>query len=147
MRRIGIVAVLAAAFGTTGCGGPPELVPVTGTVKLDGKPVGGVRVHFWPTDASSKTFVYQLALGITDTQGKFELHSSHGLGIAAGNYKVTFSRPLAAGGKTVNDPNRKPEEAGARESLPPHYTDQDKTQETATVSKESNDFVFNLKSK
>src|SRR5437763_17014110 len=45
------VALAAAA----GCSREPKLVPVTGTVKLDGKPVDGVRVYFLPTDQSAKT--------------------------------------------------------------------------------------------
>ena len=146
MRRLGLGIVLGAALLAAGCGGPPELVPVTGTVKIDGKTYRAVRIHFEPLVPSQKTTVYQLGLGITDDQGKFSLKSSGGDGIEAGEYKVTFSR-VVSGGKVQAEEGKKPEGNGARETLPDHLTKMDKTKEIAKVSKDSHDFVFDLSSK
>ena len=58
-------ALMAAALlAAAGCDGKPKLVAVTGVVKLDGKPVNGVRVYFWPKDSTAKTSVNQLAIGL-----------------------------------------------------------------------------------
>ncbi|HEY1376058.1 MAG TPA: hypothetical protein VGF55_04660 [Gemmataceae bacterium] len=149
MRRIrtGVWAagVLALAAAAAGCSGDPKLVPVTGTVKLDGKPVEGVRVYFWPTDMTAKSFQNRMAIGFSDKTGRFALKGTNGDGIATGDYKVTFARPMARG--KASDPNLKAEETGAHETLKPEYTDQDKTKQTATVSEASHDFVFELSTK
>src|SRR5437870_3347453 len=121
MRRSLWAAWALALAAAAGCNSDPKLVPVTGTVKLDGKPVEGVRVYFWPADPAAKSMSHRLALGFSDKQGKFALRSTYGDGIATGDYKVTFARPLARGGKADTDPNHKPEESGAKESLPPEY--------------------------
>jgi hypothetical protein len=147
--RAGVWAACAAALAAAGgCSREPKLVPVTGLVKLDGKPVAGVRVYFWPEESTAnKTFVNRFAIGFTGADGRFVLHSSNGDGIAAGEYKVTFARPLARGGKAAADPNQKPEETGAKESLPAELTDPKKTRHTAAVSDASSDFVFEISSK
>jgi hypothetical protein len=142
--RAGLWAVALAA--AAGCGGEPKLVPVTGLVKLDGKPVEGVRVYFWPVDMSAKSFQSRMAIGFTGPDGRYALRGTNGDGIAAGDYKVTFARPMARG-KTTAAANLKAEETGAKETLKPEYTDQDKTKQTATVSETSHDFVFELSSK
>jgi hypothetical protein len=146
--RAGVWAagVLALAAAAAGCSGDPKLVPVTGVVKLDGKPVEGVRVYFWPTDMSVKSFQSRMAIGFSDKEGRFALRGTNGDGIAAGDYKVTFARPMARG-KVTTDPNQKAEETGARETLKPEYTDQDKTKQTATVSEANHEFVFELSTK
>ena len=148
MRRtragIWAVAVLALA----GCGGEPKLVAVTGLVKLDGKPAEGVRVYFWPVDMSAKSFQSRMAIGFTGPDGRFALRGTNGDGIAAGDYKVTFARPMAKGKLTgAAAANLKAEETGAKETLKPEYTDQDKTKQAATVSETSHDFVFDLSTK
>jgi hypothetical protein len=136
--------VLAAAAG---CGGEPKLVPVTGLVKLDGQAVDGVRVYFWPKDPKANLSVNQLAIGFSGKDGRFSLRGTNGDGIASGEYKVTFARPLKPQGDAVAKQNQKGEEVGAKESLPPSLTKPDLTKHTATVSESSHDFVFELSSK
>ena len=141
-------ALMAAALlAAAGCDGKPKLVAVTGVVKLDGKPVNGVRVYFWPKDSTAKTSVNQLAIGFSDKEGRFSLRGTNGDGIAAGDYKVTFARPMTRAGKATDKQNQKPEEVGAQESLPPSLTDPQLTTYTATVSEASNRFDFDLPSK
>lgn len=79
-----------------GCGGGkpgPTLFPVSGTVKLGGKPMGGVTVSLVATDQSKA-----LALsGATKDDGTFEILTGQGKrGAPEGNYKVLLLK--AAGG-------------------------------------------------
>jgi hypothetical protein len=141
--RTACVLTLAAVLG---CGGQVKLVPVTGVVKLDGKPVDGVRVYFWPKDQSAKTFVNQFAIGFSDKAGKFSLRGTNGDGIEAGEYRVTFARPMTGVGKATAKPNQKGEEVGAKETLPPDLTELSRTKHTASVSEASHDFTFDLTS-
>jgi hypothetical protein len=143
--RIGIIAALSAAAG---CGGPPSLVPVGGVVTIDGKAYEGVRVYFTPqTEVPAKSFASRFAIGISDKDGKYTLKGTYGEGVEVGEYKVTFSRVVARSGKADTDPNRKPEESGAKESLSPEFTDIKKTKFTAVVSNSNREFAFDLKTK
>ena len=148
MRRSSMIAPVAvASLALIGCGGEPKLVPVTGLVRLDGKPVDGVRVYFWPLEQSAKMSVNQLAIGFSDKEGKFSLRGTNGDGIAAGEYKVTFARPMTRAGRGVERQGAKPGEVGAAETLSKEQTDQSLTKHRATVSESSHDFVFDLPSK
>jgi hypothetical protein len=135
-------AALAVAVAA-GCAREPDLVPVTGAVKIDGQFAEGVQVSFWPADAVGKQSRTRYAVGMTGKDGRFEARSISEKGIEPGEYKVTFSRSVA-GGKVVFS-NKKHDHA--RQTLPERYTDQDKTDVTAHVTKDSHDFVFDLSSK
>ena len=73
-----------------GCGGKvsnqPPLMPVSGTVTLDGKPLSGIMISFVPTGSTRGTG----AGGYTDKAGKYELTAMHGgKGTPVGQYRVT----------------------------------------------------------
>ncbi len=143
--QIGLLATLAAVAG---CDRQPTLVQVGGLVTYDGKPAEGVRVYFWPqTPSAAKSYASRFAIGFSDKAGRYVLKCTNGEGIEAGDYKVTFARPVTRGGKPDTDMSRKPEETGAKESLSSEYTDINKTKFTATVSDASREFTFDLKSK
>ncbi|MEO1994569.1 MAG: hypothetical protein ABGZ17_04770, partial [Planctomycetaceae bacterium] len=57
-----------------------ETAPVSGTILMDGKPLGGAEVNFMTDDFAS--------LGRTDAQGKYELPA----GAAIGENKVFISK-------------------------------------------------------
>lgn len=143
-RRLLPAGILIALF--LGCGastdGPP-LVPVSGTVTLDGKALSGALVTFIPSGQTGGTDVS----GRTDRQGRYELVSPKGrLGAVVGRYKVTVSRLLLPdGAEYTPDPDVPPIESPARESLPPHYSDADRTQLTATVAEGGGNIPFQLK--
>lgn len=143
MRRTRLVCVLAVVTGV-GCARGPELVPVTGVVKIDGKPAEGVQITFWPGDGARTDSRDRYAAGMTGKDGRFELRSFSEKGIESGEYKVTFSR-LVADGKVVADV-KKPKGA-TRETLLDKYTSQDTTDVTARVTGEKHDFVFEISSK
>lgn len=137
-----------------GCGGGIEkapvagAVPVTGTVTLDGKPVGGCRVIYFPTVASQGDG----ASGTTDSAGKYELNSLVGnetaVGAPPGSYKVIISRMLRPDGTPLPpDSQEPPMMSGARESLAVKYSDFNTTILSANVSSSGGTFDFELKSK
>ena len=95
----------------------------------------------------AKSYASRFGIGFTDAEGKYQVHASNGDGLETGEYKVTFSRQMDRSGKGPIDPSKKPDEAGARETLPPELTDQAKTQHSATVTETSHEFDFDLKSK
>jgi hypothetical protein len=116
-------AGLPAAFLATlvGCGGPPEptRLPVTGTVTLDGDPIGNALVSFLP-EANTKTLP---SFAATAPDGKYVLRAPQGQkGIEAGTYRVTVSRLLRKDG-TPPPPDVPPIESDAFETLPPMYSD------------------------
>jgi hypothetical protein len=82
--RLLYLTLLAAAFG---CSSPDreKVVPVSGTVTFQGKPLEGYRVTFMPTDGRRP------AIGLTDAEGKFELGTNEpGDGAVTGMHKVAF---------------------------------------------------------
>lgn len=92
---------LLAAFGLaclSGCDSGPKLVPVQGTVTLDGKPLIFKSLYFHPDrDSGTKG---NGAGGYTDKDGKYYLIANIGgatrdhRGIQAGKYRVTVSEPV-----------------------------------------------------
>lgn len=87
-----------------GCGGDQlPVVPVTGTVTLDGQPLAGALVEFQPYDPQGSP-----SYGSTDDKGKYELAFSHTRkGAWVGEHLVRIS--------TRNENERVPEK------LPPRY--------------------------
>ena len=57
---------ILSQWGCGGSGDQPELGQVTGTITLDGKPLGGIAVVFQPENGRP-------ARGMTDAEGKYEL--------------------------------------------------------------------------
>jgi hypothetical protein len=83
-----VVITLLLVIGTTfvGCGkGGPSLVPVTGSVTVDGKPANGATVIFHPTDKEMKL----IPAATTDEGGKFKLATSAREGAPVGSYDIT----------------------------------------------------------
>ena len=71
-RYAGFSLLLVVASLAIGCNrgpAPPKLVPVHGTVTLDGKPLPGAAVTFVPVGNTQGTG----ASGYTDQDGKYEV--------------------------------------------------------------------------
>jgi hypothetical protein len=114
------VLVILAAWGLlslAGCGGP-KLVPVSGAVTLDGKPLSHGAVSF-NADASKGNTVTVSCLGRLNEQGQYQLKtigvkkSDSGTGAPLGWYKVTLFTGLPGEPEiTVNpkylDPTKTP---------------------------------------
>jgi hypothetical protein len=94
--HVPLAAALLAALGG-GCGeSGPALVPVTGTVTLNGKPLEGATVSFMP-DPSNKGGIP--GEDLTGPQGNYKAITLGRSGLVPGKYKVTVSKmPVAPGG-------------------------------------------------
>jgi hypothetical protein len=156
MRLSGVSGLLCliGLVSVVGCGrsGPAKVipdksVPVTGTITLEGKPLGNARVTFYPTEGSQGEGV---ASGTTDSTGKYELQSLFGdkvvIGAAPGKYKVTVSQLVRPDGTPMPaDSKEPPIMSAARESVTMEHSAFDRTELTANVSSTGGTFNFDVK--
>src|SRR5437773_4075322 len=94
MRRFGLFALgLFAAGLVAGCGGDgPKLTPVSGVVKVDGKPYPNAMVSFQPTGGKDPMNPGKGSMGITDAQGRFTLvYGGSENGAVVGKHTVRIS--------------------------------------------------------
>jgi hypothetical protein len=93
-RGLGIVCAWGA-MTAVGCGGPKH-VPVTGTAKVNGKPLAGLVISFNPDPDKGNTARVS-CVGRIGADGKYSLLSDDGFkvtkGARLGWYKVTLSSP------------------------------------------------------
>ncbi len=97
-----LLAVITAPM-LIGCGGSddgPKLVPVSGVVSLDGKPLPGVGVSFQPDAAKGNKSVL-VPSGTANAEGKYELVAAAKNGAEVGWYKVVIvpATPAPMGGE------------------------------------------------
>ncbi|MFK7778565.1 MAG: hypothetical protein QM501_10725 [Gimesia sp.] len=83
-------------------GGPrEETSPITGTIHVDGIPVGDLQIKAIPENPQGVNETFSIA-GFTDPEGKFSLSTYEaGDGAPEGDYKLVFmwgQRPLMSGG-------------------------------------------------
>lgn len=133
-----------------GCGGDkrgadaPKLVPVTGTLTLDGKPLGSALVTFIPSGSTRG----RGASGATDENGRFELSEEGNKGAPAGQYRVVCNKWVMPNGSDFpRDSKVSPGEAGAKELLPRKYSDEAETELKATVPPDGGAIELKLTSK
>ncbi|KAA0133311.1 carboxypeptidase regulatory-like domain-containing protein [Gimesia chilikensis] len=145
------IAVLLMTVGLlSGCGGhtsevPDNLVPVTGTVKLDGEPKANITVIFNPGKKTSGTGGY----GVTDKDGKYTLtHRSNKPGVEPGEYVVTFSMMGLPDGSPIPE-GKDAADVGAVQLLPEKYTNPNREMNLtiATVAAPSATLDYEIKSK
>ena len=101
MRRlVPFTVLLGASLFAAGCRQAPGLVPVSGRVTLDDKPVQQMLVNLTPLGDTQGNG----ALACTDSEGRFTLLDSRGgAGAYVGEYKVSFY-PSASRSKCVMTP-------------------------------------------
>lgn len=98
VRCFAVTAMVLTFCGVGGCGDSRKLVPVSGSVTVDGEPAVGATLLFHPeSDPAGVT-----ASGTVRDDGTFTLVSGMDKGLTAGKYIVTVSWP---------DPSVKPTEA------------------------------------
>jgi hypothetical protein len=137
----------------SGCGGGAPAyttAPVSGTVKLDGKPLGNAMVQFHPTGEKH----VQVAVGRTDADGRYELQlvvggaKSPPRGAIPGDYKVTVSKFAKPDGTEIPaNSTEPPANLGAFESLPMPYTNPQSTPLLAKVPEAGVKLDFEVDSK
>ena len=93
ITRIGMLGIGLASVLHVGCGeSGPELVPASGSVTLDGKPLKNVIVTFFPQPTGPSSS------GTVDVEGKFKLYGPGSkLGAIVGENKVTVVRNSGVG--------------------------------------------------
>lgn len=126
-----------------GCGGgstmkPETLVPASGRVQLDGKPVAGIRLSFQPVSGTKAVGGYW---AVTDDDGKFTVrqHASKP-GIPPGEYEVRLSRLVKADGTPLEE-DESPTMVQAIESISQMYSDPSRAglHNRVTVSEKGNE--------
>lgn len=134
---------------TAGCGGKqysgPTLVPVSGTVTLDGKPLANATVSFVPVGTTPGRTCY----GATGPDGRYELVAdAEHKGAPAGDFAVLCNKwVLADGSDYPRDSQVSPLEAGGRELLPPWYSQEGLSELKATVPAGGGTIDFKLTSR
>ena len=134
-----------------GCGrNSPRLVPVTGAVTLDGKPVSGATVVFHPEVAMDSTIAAQVteSQAITEVDGTFTLINIHNgsQGAMTGHHKVTVTKLVMKDGTEI-PPNTDLAIVGpnAKQLIPPPYTDAKRTTLSAEVADGGSEIFLDLK--
>lgn len=90
LRQVQVFSLLVLTGCLSACGGGasdmPEVGTVTGTVTLDGNPVAGATVSFWPKEGG------RTSTGVTDENGRYELEYMPGVkGAKIGRCQVSVS--------------------------------------------------------
>ena len=144
--RSHFVAVLFGCLTVSGCGSAPQdapkvpIYPLSGTVTLDGKPIGGAFVVLHALQGAKVGDI--TPNGVTDENGKFELSTyAPNDGAPEGSYSATVSWPerLSSGGS---------EPEYGRERLPVRYQNPANSGLVVAVSADLRDpVVLELKSK
>lgn len=148
---------LLVVFCVSGCGGSkyPPTFKTTGTVTLDGKPIEGATVSFYP-DGTNKP-----ANGETDSRGQYQMSSfNQNDGATVGSFRVTIQKQPKVEYEstpegTPYDPSMESSEpqsakdmGQSENSLPEKYANPETSEFTATVVEgDSNVFNFELSSK
>lgn len=70
--KIALLVLLAAMPWLTGCKKSAEFAEVTGTVKIDGVPTGGIQVSFEPQSQDPR-MILPAAYGMTSDDGTYKL--------------------------------------------------------------------------
>ncbi len=102
LSRLAFVCVLSLALGCSSRSGPvaeiEEVVPVSGTLTFQGKPLEGYQVTFLPTDGRRP------ATGVSDAAGKFTMGTNEaGDGAPPGSHKVAIVWVGPANADTGNE--------------------------------------------
>ncbi len=126
--HVRVCLLLGIVVLVCGCGSGPKLVPVSGTVNLDGKPLSDATVNFLFTDYPRP------AVGRTDASGKFALAYHNRRGAPLGACKVMIRKKGQAAG-----------DEAARELVPGRYNSN--TQLQVEITKDGpNEFPLELNS-
>lgn len=119
------------------------LVPVSGVITLNHKPLVGAVVAFMPSSGAT-------SVGETDASGKYELESyGRKEGAPVGSYKVAISYLLSPEGEPQGLSARSsftptPGFITAKERLPKEYSDLGSTKLKAEVGPRGGQFDFNI---
>ncbi len=117
------IACGLSLFGVSvlaGCGDGLEREPIIGMLTMQGKPIIGASVQFFPATGTPG----EGAIGTTDNDGKFTVISSRNrdTGVPAGKYTVRVSLLVDGKGKPLPPDALQADFPDARESIPSPYS-------------------------
>ncbi len=117
-------------FAAVGCDAGPKLAPVSGKVTLDGKPLAGATVSYYPITDKPRELA-PLSSGKTNAKGEYSLETVLKIqpGAVVGRHRVSVTMlaevPLVAGGPDEGDAPAKVIGPGApttvKDKVPPKY--------------------------
>ncbi len=113
-----------------------ELVPVDGTVTMDGEPLAGASVMFGGGSA----------MGETDANGHYELARGDRKGVTVGDHTVVIEKWVTEDGSPYKSDEVSPMEANAKQEIPAKYSNGETTELKATVPAAGGTIDFELKS-
>ncbi len=145
---VGVLALCIATGLLFARGCTPTMQSVSGTVLLDGKPVGNCKVGFFPDVELFDSTRHGFGFGVSDADGNFTIQHPQGeKGIWSGKYKVTFVAWIDKSGRSLGI-ETKPSEVpgGVHNRFPDIYEAPSTTTEKATVKSGENVFKFDIKS-
>ncbi len=118
------------------------VVPVEGTVTLNGKPLDRIMVEFWPESRG------QRSIGETDANGHFVLWTDDGKrrGASLGSHLITLKDSAVLGDKFLGRAGETVDmSAGRKSRIPNQYTSPTSTKLSAQVEADSkNVFVLEV---
>ena len=132
--RSWLIVPLAAAVLAAGCSGGPKLVPVTGKVTMNGRPLKNVRVDFHPDPDQKATG--PSSSGTTDAEGNFTLASTapgSAPGAVVGHHRViltdldTYGDVFVGRGDYRSEDPKGPKEVPKFPRFPAAYSDLSQT--------------------
>jgi hypothetical protein len=120
---IGRVCWCTLAMMVVGCGSGSKVVPVSGTVTLDGKPLPNAHVAFQPEASKGTQNAGVGSYGVTDASGKYSLHTADTdqNGAVVGTHRVEIRLKQETDDR---DPKLRP----PPKTLPPRYNLQSELQ-------------------
>lgn len=127
------LALLALASGLVGCSNG-DVGTVSGTIHLDGKPLEGAMVTFYPqVDASAAFDSAGTSQGLTDANGEYELILSRDAkGAMVGEHLVYIETQEDGGGGDYG--------AGKKEMVPKRYNSESELKVTVEPGHNTLDF-------
>jgi hypothetical protein len=146
------ILYLAVLMVASGCQPPPpNTIPVSGTVTIDGLPLARANVSFFPQGETTG----RGGMGQTDGQGRFTVHIHDNQstkqgppGLFAGQYKVIISKLVNPDGTPfIASEDVAPIDSNARDLVPEAYSNYDLTKLTADVQPPEKKLTFDLQSK
>jgi len=132
-----VVLCSALMVGCTEAGPSFKLVPVKGTVTLDGKPLADAQVQFFRQGDAPPGYPGTGAK--TNAEGKYEAMTGANKGAIPGTYKITVSKLLMKNGSPVVESEGMDKEQLVMqglvvESVPKEFSDPDKSKVTFEVA-------------
>jgi len=98
--RVGAVVAMLAMSGLFGCGSGPKLVPVSGTVTLNGKPLKDAAILFLPDESNREGLPGQDQTG---PEGNYKVMTNGRSGLVPGKYRVVVTKSTVDASKLPGD--------------------------------------------